>query len=160
MLCIGNKHPRLRLCSFGLPPGQGAPLYSPKGKYMEGRPAAWQSVLSIRWLLCALLTVPSAVVLHGQGSRSPQDLLREAQSLHQAGKLDQAIEDYRLILKDYPDVAQVRSNLGAALASAGRYEEAIVEYNRALKLSALPQIRLNLALASRRFTPTCPTISA
>jgi tetratricopeptide (TPR) repeat protein len=114
---------------------------------MEGRPAAWQSVLWIRWLLCALLTVPSAVVLHGQASRSPQDLLREAQSLHQAGKLDQAIEDYRLILKDYPDVAQVRSNLGAALASAGRYEEAIVEYNRALKLSALPQIRLNLALA-------------
>jgi tetratricopeptide (TPR) repeat protein len=115
---------------------------------MEGRPAAWQSVLSIRWLLCALLTIPpSAAVLHGQGSRSPQDLLREAQSLHQAGKLDQAIEDYRLILKDYPDVAQVRSNLGAALASAGRYEEAIVEYERALTLSALPQIRLNLALA-------------
>jgi tetratricopeptide (TPR) repeat protein len=85
--------------------------------------------------------------LAGQSSRSPQDLLREAQSLHQAGKLDQAIEDYRLFLKDYPDVAQVRSNLGAALASAGRYEEAIAEYEHALRLSSLPQIRLNLALA-------------
>jgi tetratricopeptide (TPR) repeat protein len=41
----------------------------------------------------------------------------------------------------------VRSNLGAALASAGRYEEAIAEYERALRLHALPQIRLNLALA-------------
>jgi tetratricopeptide (TPR) repeat protein len=115
---------------------------------MEARPVSGMAVFSIRWFLCALLTIPpSAGVLAFQGSRSPQDLIREAQSLHQAGKLDQAIEDYRLFLKDYPDVAQVRSNLGAALASAGRYEEAIVEYERALKLSALPQIRLNLALA-------------
>ncbi len=115
---------------------------------MGGRSAARSAIFSVRWLLCAFLLVPpfpGTVV--GQSSRSPQDLLREAQSLHQAGKLDQAIEDYRLFLKDYPDVAQVRSNLGAALASAGRYEEAIVEYERALQLSSLPQIRLNLALA-------------
>ena len=115
---------------------------------MGGRSAARSAVFSVGWLLCAfLLAPPLAGVLAGQASRSPQDLLKEAQSLHQAGKLDQAIEDYRLFLKDYPDVAQVRSNLGAALASAGRYEEAIVEYERALKLSSLPQIRLNLALA-------------
>jgi tetratricopeptide (TPR) repeat protein len=115
---------------------------------MGGRSAAGTSIISVRWLLCAFLLVsPPAVALAGQSSRSPQEVLREAQSLHQAGKLDQAIEDYRLFLKDYPDVAQVRSNLGAALASAGRYEEAIVEYERALKLSSLPQIRLNLALA-------------
>ena len=95
-------------------------------------------------LVAALLL---AGTLRAQSSQSPEALLQEAESLHQAGKLDQAIEDYRLFLKQYPNVFQVRSNLGAALAGAGRYEEAIVEYKRALKLNPLPQIRLNLALA-------------
>ena len=94
-------------------------------------------------LAILLLTGPLAA----QTVRNPQELLKEADSLRQAGKLDQAIEDYRLFLKQYPDVVPVRSNLGAALAAAGRYEEAIVEYKRALQLQPLPQIRLNLALA-------------
>jgi len=115
---------------------------------MGTRSAKCPPVFWIGWLLCASLIVPlPASVLAWQTARSPQELLKEAESLHRAGKLDQAIEDYRLFLKQYPDVFQVRSNLGAALAGAGRYEEAIVEYKRALKLQPLPQIRLNLALA-------------
>ena len=115
---------------------------------MGGRCAAYVSAFLIRWLLSAFFVVlPLADLLAGQTARTPEDLLKEAQSLHQDGKLDRAIEDYLLFLKQYPDVAQVRSNLGAALASAGRYEEAIAEYERALQLHALPQIRLNLALA-------------
>jgi tetratricopeptide (TPR) repeat protein len=103
----------------------------------------------IRRLLCAcFFVVPMwAGVLAGQTARTPENLLKEAESLHRAGKLDQAIEDYRLFLKQYPDVAPVRSDLGAALAGAGRYEEAIAEYKRALQLQPIPQIRLNLALA-------------
>ncbi len=88
----------------------------------------------------------SAGALLGQGV-SPQELLKEAASLHQAGKLDKAIEDYRLFLDGYPDVVEVRSDLGAALAGAGRYEEAIVEYKRALQLKPVPEVQLNLALA-------------
>src|SRR5205814_8901775 len=53
----------------------------------------------------------------------------------------------RLFLEKYPDVPSVRSDLGAALAGAGRYEEAIAEYKRALQLKPLAQVRLNLALA-------------
>jgi tetratricopeptide (TPR) repeat protein len=99
-------------------------------------------------VICGLLVIPPlAGVRAAQEQRSPQDLLKEAESLQQAGRLDQAIEDYRLILKQYPDVAPVRSDLGATLAAAGRYQEAIVEYERALQLQPLPQIRLNLALA-------------
>lgn len=85
--------------------------------------------------------------LAGQTRQAPDALLKDADSHQRAGKLEQAIEDYRLFLKQYPDVAPVRSNLGAALVGAGRYEEAIVEYKRALQLQPLPQIRLNLALA-------------
>src|SRR5215469_1723284 len=102
----------------------------------------------IRPVICVfLLTFACAGAPAVQDERSPQDLLKEAESLQQAGKFDQAIEDYRLILKRYPDVASVRSNLGAALAGAGRYQEAIAEYERALQLQPLPQIRMNLALA-------------
>jgi tetratricopeptide (TPR) repeat protein len=89
----------------------------------------------------------SAGLSIGQTQRAPGDLLKEAASLHRAGQLEQAIEDYRLFLEEYPDVAPVRSDLGAALAGAGRYEEAIAEYKRALQLKPLPQVRLNLALA-------------
>jgi tetratricopeptide (TPR) repeat protein len=115
---------------------------------MVGRSAL--SVLpSLIWRLlcvfCALLVLSG--VLFAQTARAPEELLKEAEAFQRAGKLDEAIKDYRLILKQYPNVAPVRSNLGAALAAAGRYEEAIVEYKRALKLQPLPQIRLNLALA-------------
>lgn len=92
-------------------------------------------------------TLQFAGALRAQTAQSPEALLKEAQTLHQAGKLDEAIKDYRLFLAQHPDVAPVRSNLGAALAAAGRYEEAIIEYKRALQLQPLPQIRLNLALA-------------
>jgi tetratricopeptide (TPR) repeat protein len=89
----------------------------------------------------------SAGLLSAQTQKAPGDLLKEAASFHQAGQLEQAIEDYRLFLEKYPDVAPVRSDLGAALAGAGRYEEAIAEYKRSLQLKPLPQVRLNLALA-------------
>jgi tetratricopeptide (TPR) repeat protein len=88
-----------------------------------------------------------AIGLSAQTHRSPQDLLKEATELQQAGKLDEAIADYRQILQMYPDAAPVRSNLGAALARSGRYSDAILEYNRALSKQPDPHVRLNLAIA-------------
>jgi len=100
------------------------------------------------WTLCGcVLALLVASDLRAQTTQSPQAIVQEAQSLQEAGKLDEAIKDYRLFLAQYPDVVQIRSNLGAALAAAGRYEEAITEYKRALRLQHLPQIQLNLALA-------------
>ena len=78
---------------------------------------------------------------------SPQDLLKEAVQAQQAGKFDEAIRDYRTILSKYPDIAEIRSNLGASLAGEGLYTEAIAEYKRALVLKKNPQVELNLALA-------------
>ncbi len=72
----------------------------------------------------------------------------EATRLHQAGDLDGAIRGYQAILARYPNRGDVRSNLGAACARLGRYEEAIEQYRQALKLNAGNQtIRYNLALA-------------
>src|SRR5436190_7981649 len=115
---------------------------------MESDSSACASVYLIGRLMCMVLaTMLPAGLLSGQTAQTPEAVLREAEALHRAGKLDQAIEDYRLFLAQHPEVVQVRSDLGAALAGAGRYEEAITEYKRALKLQSLPRIRLNLALA-------------
>ena len=112
------------------------------------RCAACVSVFLTGQISCTCLVILlQASILAAQTARTPEALLQEAESLQRAGKLGQAIDDYRLFLAQYPDVFQVRSDLGAALAGAGRYEEAIAEYQRALKLQPVPQIRLNLALA-------------
>ena len=80
--------------------------------------------------------VISAGVLSAQTSESPQELLKQAIAEHQAGKLADAVRDYRTFLDMYPDVVQVRSNLGAALAAQGQYQEAIVECQQALALAS------------------------
>lgn len=86
---------------------------------------------------CAFAQVPSA----------PQELLQQAVAAQQSANFDEAIRNYKLILKQYPSIPEIRSNLGAALAGAGRYSEAIAEYKQALRLKPNPQVRLNLALA-------------
>jgi tetratricopeptide (TPR) repeat protein len=115
---------------------------------MRSRSASRVSVCPIQRVLFGfVIFVLTASITSAQTSRSPNDLLKAAVAAHQAGKLEEAIEDYRSFLQSYPDVAPVRSDLGAALAGTGRYEEAIVEYKRALEFKSLPEVRLNLALA-------------
>ena len=78
----------------------------------------------------------------------PADRLREASAAYQSGDLATAIRLYREFLKNYPDAAEIRSNLGAALARDGQFAAAITEYNLALrKLPNNAQVRMNLALA-------------
>lgn len=86
-------------------------------------------------------------LLRGQTKQSPQEILKEAVSFHQQGKFAEAIRDYQLLLDMYPQLSEIRSNLGAALASTGRYSEAIGEYKRALADKPDPKVQLNLALA-------------
>jgi tetratricopeptide (TPR) repeat protein len=88
-----------------------------------------------------------AARLFAQPSQSPQDVLKEAVMFQQSGNLDGAIRDYRQLLETYPNIAEIRSNLGAALVGEGRYTEAVAEYKHALRLHPDPQVQLNLALA-------------
>jgi Flp pilus assembly protein TadD len=78
----------------------------------------------------------------------PERILEQALALHQSGDTEGAIRAYREYLEQRPDSIQARSNLGTVLVRAGRYDEAIVEYNRALAGGAKnPLIVMNLALA-------------
>lgn len=80
-------------------------------------------------------------------AQSPQDLFQKAFDAQRSGRLDEAIQGYRQLLEKFPDLAEIRSNLGAALAGEGRYQEAVIEYKRALLSKQDPTVLLNLGLA-------------
>src|SRR5450631_3774385 len=78
---------------------------------------------------------------------TPQESIQDAISKQQAGDLAGAVPEYQQFLKLHPEATAIHSNLGAALAGLGRFEEAVAEYKTALRQSpALPGARLNLAL--------------
>jgi tetratricopeptide (TPR) repeat protein len=74
-------------------------------------------------------------------------LLARAVELHQAGDLEGAANLYVEVLRAAPQASRVRSNLGAAWAGLGRYEDAIDQYRQALAQEDDPSIRRNLAVA-------------
>jgi tetratricopeptide (TPR) repeat protein len=77
-------------------------------------------------------------------------LLSRAVVLHQTGDLEGAAALYVQFLRAAPGAARVRSNLGAAHAGLGRFDDAIVEYRKALEAEDDPSIRQNLALATMK----------
>src|SRR5205823_12086433 len=100
-------------------------------------------VLIRLWFALAIAT------LRGQTPPSGCALDRAIQ-LHQSGDFPAAIREYQGCIAARPDRAEARSNLGAILAKLGRYQEAIDQYQAALKVAATeitPRLRFNLALA-------------
>ncbi len=77
-------------------------------------------------------------------------LLSRAVVLHQTGDLAGAAALYVQVQRMAPELSRVRSNLGAAYAGLGRYDDAIAEYRRALDGVEDPSIRQNLALALQK----------
>lgn len=76
---------------------------------------------------------------------------QRAVALQQQGKLAEAADEYRALLKRKPDYAEAQANLGVVQARLGQYEEAIAAYTAALKLAPqLAPIRLNLGIAHYR----------
>jgi len=96
--------------------------------------------------------------LYAQTQPNPEALWKEAVTLHQQGKLSEAIKDYQQLVKMYPDQPQLRSNFGAALAGSGHYAEAIEQYEKAIAIHPDPKVRLNLALAYYKETEFQPAI--
>ncbi len=77
-------------------------------------------------------------------------LLSRAIVLHQTGDLEGAVAAYVQILRAVPDAARVRSNLGAAYAGLGRYDEAIEQYQKTLAQEDDASVRQNLVLAFQK----------
>ena len=99
-------------------------------------------------------------------TQDAQSLYRQGVDRQQQGDLAGAARLYRQSLKlDAANIA-ARSNLGAALAGLGRYDEAIPEYQQALQAApeqARPYLQRNLALAyykSGRLQEAAPLLLA
>jgi tetratricopeptide (TPR) repeat protein len=101
------------------------------------------SVRFLGWCFALSLAVaPSAAE-----DADVEALFARAVGLHQGGDLAGAAALYERVLEAQPRVAQVRSNLGAAYAGLGRFDDAVVQYRLALEVEDDAAIRQNLALA-------------
>jgi len=107
-------------------------------------------VPSLLALLSASLPGPSgqAPSPAADAPADPAVLLASAVSLHQEGDIAGAVALYERVLALGADSPVLRSNLGAAYAGLGRYDDAVEQYGRALATDGgNVAIRRNLALA-------------
>ncbi len=95
----------------------------------------------------SLVILCACACLYAQAPSDPQAIFKQAIEAQKNGRLEEAAGLYQQLVKSYPNIPELRSNLGATLAAEGNYAEAIRQYQSALKLKADPQVRLNLALA-------------
>jgi tetratricopeptide (TPR) repeat protein len=104
-------------------------------------------VLPALSLLLASLGSAGAQDARQAAAPNADDELERAVVLHKAGDLMGAIQAYERVLALDPDRIEARSNLGAALAHLGRYDEAVEQYRRVLdKDPGQDAVRLNLGL--------------
>ncbi len=98
-----------------------------------------------------LLAVSGLALLTGQQASqgdASEKILRSAIMSHQAGDIASAIRGYEEYLKVRPESPIALSNLGAAYARSGRFEDAITCYQHALRTQpGNAGVELNLALA-------------
>jgi Flp pilus assembly protein TadD len=96
-----------------------------------------------------LLVLVAMIAPHGSGQGRPTESLgADADAAYARGDVQQAIRLYEELVKAKPDSVEARTNLGVALARAGRYNDAIVQYHEALKRAPQnPSVLLDLALA-------------
>ncbi len=104
---------------------------------------------AVNSILASVLLISAFVWASAQSRSGDVDrAFAEATRLHESGDLEAAIKAYQAILASRPERADVRSNLGAAFARLGRYQEAVEQYQRALLVDRRNHtIRFNLALA-------------
>src|SRR5437868_1814474 len=79
-------------------------------------------------------------------AQDPARMCRDAIEHHRAGKMQEAVDEYPACLAAYANAPpELRSNFGAALVQLGRYQEAIGQYQEALRAApANLQVRRNL----------------
>ena len=88
-------------------------------------------------VLAGFLLLASAADGRARAQSETAQALRRAVQLQQDGDLNGAIEQYRALLVQYPDLAEARVKLGNAYASIDRFQDAAVQYEQALESGGL-----------------------
>jgi tetratricopeptide (TPR) repeat protein len=105
------------------------------------------SLSSFLWVGLVSITILCSIPAFAKQEKA-LDLYRDAVAADEHGEIEHAIALYRQMLALQPASLEAHSNLGADLASLGRYTEAVTEYQRALKIDPRNSVvRLNLALS-------------
>jgi tetratricopeptide (TPR) repeat protein len=95
----------------------------------------------------ALFLLSLACLTFAQGP-DPQKLFQEASDALKRGDTELAVRDYQELLRLHPDFIAARANLGLALVSLGRLDEAIAQYQAGLaQVPDDPGLRAKLAMA-------------
>ena len=104
-------------------------------------------------LLFAIVSPASPNTLQSQSQAATHNQAVEFNNrgleLYKAGKIDEAIKQFRQALAIDPNFPEADSNLGLALDAKGEVDEAIVDFNKALALKptdAITESNLGLAL--------------
>src|SRR5512144_324773 len=96
---------------------------SKRSRARTGAAARVSGMVSLALLGWLAATAPSGFA--SEACQVGDATLADAVRRHQAGDVAGAIDPYRRYLDLCPKRADVRSNLGAALAHLGRYDEAV-----------------------------------
>ena len=88
-------------------------------------------------VLAGFLLLASAAEGRARAQSETVQALRRAVQLQQDGDLNGAIQQYRALLVQYPDLAEARVKLGNAYASIDRFQDAAVQYEQALESGGL-----------------------
>src|SRR5262249_30206658 len=92
-----------------------------------------------------------AALVAVQQAQDASVMFDRAVELQRQGKLTEAADEYRALLKLKPDNAEAHANLGIVLSRLGKYDEAVAAYESAFKLAPnQPMILLNLGIAHYR----------
>ena len=99
-------------------------------------------------VLALFLQAPAAA---GDAAAELRALFGDAVRRHQEGDLAGAVEAYQRFLERQPRNVEALSNLGAALAAQGLYDQAVARYRDALAVDAgRTAVRLNLGVALQK----------
>lgn len=83
------------------------------------------------------------------------DICRKANEHFEAGRFEEALKGYNLVLEDHPDQAPIHMNIGATLRGLGKLEEALAAFDKCLELdpkdAQAAYQRINLLNFQHRF---------
>src|SRR5438552_14867033 len=84
-------------------------------------------------LLCGLFISPAILSARPQGPAENKVVVRfrAGQQSMQAGRFDQAVEDFKEVLRLQPDLVEARVDLGLAYHALGQYALAVSELREA-----------------------------
>ncbi len=114
------------------------------------------AILDQRWNAAADILTDARRILAESSEQLQKVDLSLAECLGKAGRIEEQILAYRRMLKYSPQSVEARRGLAFALATAGRYPEALAEY---LQLVHIPSVRLELVRHLIDYNKTIPEVA-